>query len=68
MAEERNISIVCNGLAGGGRAIALSRRIATELQSRNIRNTLYLENWPADFIRFTDVWIVGGDGTLNYFF
>jgi len=68
MAEERNISIVCNGLAGGGRAIALSRRIATELQSRNIRNTLYLENWPPDFIRFTDVWIVGGDGTLNYFF
>ena len=68
MAEERNISIVCNGLAGGGRAIALSRRIAEELQSRNIRNTLFSENWPADFNRFTDVWIVGGDGTLNYFF
>lgn len=68
MAEERNISIVCNGLAGGGRAIALSERIATELQSRNIQNTLYVENWPANFNRFTDVWIVGGDGTLNYFF
>ena len=67
MTEERNISIVCNGLAGGGRAIALSKKIVSELQSRNIRNTLYLEDWPADFNRFTDVWIIGGDGTLNYF-
>jgi YegS/Rv2252/BmrU family lipid kinase len=68
MAEERNISIVCNGLAGSGRAIALSKRIVSELQYRNIRNTLYSEDWPADFNSYTDVWIVGGDGTLNYFF
>jgi YegS/Rv2252/BmrU family lipid kinase len=67
MAEEKNISIVCNGLAGGGRAIAMSKRISTELQSRNIRNTLYSEDWPIDLNQFTDVWIVGGDGTINYF-
>ena len=67
MAEERNISIVCNNLAGGGRAVALGKKIARELQSRNIRNRLYVEDWPADFLRFTDVWIIGGDGTLNYF-
>jgi diacylglycerol kinase (ATP) len=65
---ERNISIVCNGLAGGGRAIILSKRIVSELQSRNIRNTLYSEDWPPEFNSYTDVWIVGGDGTLNYFF
>ncbi|HEY5967917.1 MAG TPA: diacylglycerol kinase family protein [Chitinophagaceae bacterium] len=68
MPVERNISIVCNRLAGGGRAIVLSKRIASELQSRNIRNTLYSSDWPADFNTYTDVWIVGGDGTLNYFF
>jgi len=68
MAEERNISIVCNGLAGGGRAIALSKKIAKELHNRNIRHTLFASEWPADFNSFTDVWIVGGDGTLNYFF
>ena len=68
MAAERNISIVCNGLAGGGRAIALSKRIAKELHSRSIRSTLFTAEWPADFNGFTDVWIVGGDGTLNYFF
>lgn len=67
MAEEKNISIVCNSLAGGGRAIALSKKIVSELQSRNVRHTLYSEDWPADFKLSTDVWIVGGDGTLNYF-
>jgi len=65
---ERNISIVCNGLAGGGRAITLSKKIVSELQSRNIRYTLYSEDWPDEFKSYTDVWIVGGDGTLNYFF
>jgi YegS/Rv2252/BmrU family lipid kinase len=65
---ERNISIVCNGLAGGGRAITLSKKIVSDLQSRNIRNTLYSEDWPDEFKSYTDVWIVGGDGTLNYFF
>lgn len=68
MPEERNISIVCNNLAGGGRAVALAKRITGELHNRNIRNSLYTNDWPSDFTRFTDVWIVGGDGTLNYFF
>lgn len=68
MPEERNISIVCNSLAGGGRAVVLARRITGELHNRNVRNSLYNGDWPPDFNRFTDVWIVGGDGTLNYFF
>jgi len=68
MSGERNIAIVCNNRAGGGRAVALGKRIAGELQNRNLKNTLHISEWPADFIRFTDVWIVGGDGTLNFFF
>jgi len=68
MAEGKNISIVCNRLAGGGRSIALGKRISKELQSRNIHNTLFSSEWPSDFSGYTDVWIVGGDGTLNYFF
>src|SRR4026208_1962459 len=68
MPEEKNISIVCNNLAGGGRAVALCKRIAGELHNKGINNTLFVGDWPPDFVRFTDVWIVGGDGTLNYFF
>jgi len=64
----RNISIVCNSLAGGGRAVALGKRIAGELQSRNIKHLVHFADWPENFNQFTDVWIIGGDGTLNYFF
>lgn len=68
MPIERNISIVCNRLAGGGRAVVLGKKIAGELQNRNINFELHVDDWPDNFIPFTDVWIIGGDGTLNYFF
>ena len=68
MLEEKNISIVCNPLAGGGRAVTLGKKIAGELQSRSIKHSLHVEEWPENFNSFTDVWIIGGDGTLNYFF
>ena len=65
---EKNISIVCNHLAGGGRAVILGKRIAGELHDRNIKHSLHVGDWPENFNSFTDVWIIGGDGTLNYFF
>src|SRR5574339_224888 len=68
MPPEKNIAIVCNKLAGNGRSVPISKRIAEELQKRNIIYTLHIEDWPGELIRFTDFWIVGGDGTLNYFF
>ncbi len=67
MLQGKNISIVCNSLAGGGRAISLSSRIAMELKNQGINNTVFKEYWPDNFDGFTDVWIVGGDGTLNFF-
>lgn len=67
MMGEKNISILCNGLAGGGRAVALANRISGELRKRGVQNRLYTESWPANFSQFTDVWVVGGDGTINYF-
>src|SRR6186997_3222831 len=68
MLVEKSISIVSNHLAGGGRAVGLGKRIAGELQNRNIKHSLHVGDWPEDFNSFTDVWIIGGDGTLNYFF
>ena len=68
MPVEKNISIVCNRLAGGGRAVALGKKIAGELQRRDIKHSLHVGDWPENFNSFTDVWIIGGDGTLNFFF
>ena len=64
---EKNIAIVCNPLAGAGRAVMLAEIIAQELTKKNIAHTLFKGAWPHHFNHFTDVFIVGGDGTLNYF-
>ena len=67
MGEQRNIAIVCNPFAGVGRAVTLAKKISSELFNKQISCSLFKEGWPVNFNSFTDVWIVGGDGTLNYF-
>jgi diacylglycerol kinase (ATP) len=63
----KNIAILCNQLAGAGGAPLLGERIALQLSGKQILHSIFIENWPDHFNEFTDVWIVGGDGTLNYF-
>ena len=63
----KKIAIVCNVLAGVGRASLLAEKIAIQLANKNIGHVIFKANWPTDFNYFTDIFIVGGDGTLNYF-
>lgn len=65
--SERNIAIMCNPLAGNGRAVILARKILDELTRRNIPCKSFCEDWPPEFTGFTGIFIAGGDGTLNYF-
>ena len=64
---EKKIAILCNVLAGVGKAILLAEKIEGAVSQKQISYSLFKEKWPEDFDGFTDVWIVGGDGTLNYF-
>lgn len=66
-ANGKYIAIVCNPLAGAGKAVILAEKIATDLSSRKIPHTFFMGNWPLSWDGFTDLFIVGGDGTLNYF-
>lgn len=68
MTAEKNIAVVCNSRAGAGQAILLSQKITAALQEQQILHTLFQDQWPGRFDDFTDIFIVGGDGTLNYFF
>lgn len=65
--NETNIAVVCNPLAGNGRAVNVCGRVLDELHRRQIPNKLFTKNWPDHFDGFTHVFVVGGDGTLNYF-
>lgn len=67
MTPGQHIAILCNPLAGTGKALLLSEKIVDALRGENISFALFQQNWPDDLSVFTNVWIVGGDGTLNYF-
>jgi len=64
---EKNIAILCNPFAGDGKAVELAEKILAELSGKNISNKIFKKQWPLDLGQFTDIFIVGGDGTLNYF-
>ena len=63
----KNIAILSTQLAGAGRAVELANKIISALSGKQIPHSFFKETWPPEFNGFTDIWIVGGDGTLNYF-
>lgn len=64
---EKNIAIVCSQLAGVGRSVILAEKVSKSITEKNIAHTIFVNDWPPDFNSFSDVWIVGGDGSINYF-
>lgn len=63
----KKIAIVANKLAGGGVSVSITNGITQILQLKGVEFEAFIEVWPKDFVSFSDVWVVGGDGTLNYF-
>ncbi len=65
--NDKNIAVVCNPLAGAGRAVDFANRLCEELKKRQLNFTLFANGWPDRFDGYTEVYIAGGDGTLNFF-
>jgi diacylglycerol kinase (ATP) len=61
------VAIVANPAAGSGRAMRMVEEIVSILEHKNISFSVFDTSWPNDFDGFSDVWIVGGDGTLHFF-
>ena len=61
------IAILVNPRSGRGKAVKTGNWIAKELTERNIMFVIFRNSWPEELINFREVWIVGGDGTVNYF-
>jgi YegS/Rv2252/BmrU family lipid kinase len=41
--------------------------VSTILKQKGIEHSTFTANWPDNWIDFTEAWVTGGDGTLNYF-
>ena len=65
--KNKHIAIVCNPQAGNGKALEVADKIVLHLKAKGIPYSLFTAQWPQVWNNITEVWIVGGDGTLNYF-
>jgi YegS/Rv2252/BmrU family lipid kinase len=63
----RCIAVTINPASGKGRAVKTGHWLGAQLKELNIKHELFTNEWPQHFDGFTEVWIVGGDGTVNYF-
>jgi YegS/Rv2252/BmrU family lipid kinase len=63
----RSIAILVNPRSGKGLAVNTGKRLSELLSSRNIAHEIFSDQWPSALSAFSEVWLVGGDGTMNFF-
>lgn len=63
--EEKNVALLVNPLHA--KALRVAGEIGVLLKKKNIAHTVFIASWPQAWTDLTEAWIVGGDGTLNYF-
>ena len=60
-----NICILINPFSAG-RLKKVIGEVTKSLGSLNIPYSIYVNNWPDSLLSYSDLWIIGGDGTLNF--
>lgn len=63
------VAILGNTNAGKGRSNDVAIWLKKQLGLKQIDSVIFSEQWPTteQLELFTDCWIIGGDGTINYF-
>ncbi|ULQ52870.1 diacylglycerol/lipid kinase family protein [Flavihumibacter fluvii] len=64
---QKPIAILCNPRAGKHRSAKIFQTITSKLVERSIPFHGFEEEWPDQLNGFSAAWLIGGDGTLNYF-
>ncbi|MEI6189621.1 MAG: diacylglycerol kinase family protein [Chitinophagia bacterium] len=67
--EITNVAILANSIAGKGKSKQHALWLQEQLLHKGIQSTMYIQDWPIQQLleSFSDVWVIGGDGTINYF-
>lgn len=65
----KKVVLLTNLAAGKGKALRVSREVSALLHHYRIPFTFFSNSWPEtlDKHECSDVFLIGGDGTLNYF-
>ncbi len=59
--------IVINPLANKKKVRNIVNVISSALSKRQVDFIAFTESWPQEINIYKEVWVIGGDGTLNYF-
>jgi diacylglycerol kinase (ATP) len=64
---EKHIALVCNPTNENQKPVQITAGIEVLLSGMDIPHKVFIETWPETFDGFTEAWIIGGDGTINWF-
>lgn len=64
---DKHIALVCNPTFENRKALGITSDVQILLSGIDIPHKAFTSTWPETFEGFTEVWIVGGDGTINWF-
>jgi diacylglycerol kinase (ATP) len=65
--SEKHIALVCNPTRENEKSLRITGSIEILLSGMDIHHKVFTSAWPQTFNEFTEVWIIGGDGTINWF-
>ncbi|HEX6332937.1 MAG TPA: YegS/Rv2252/BmrU family lipid kinase [Flavisolibacter sp.] len=66
MQPTKYIALLSNP-AGSHKTLQTAEKISLLLKRHGARHSTFTRLWPSSFDAFTEVWLVGGDGTVNWF-
>jgi diacylglycerol kinase (ATP) len=61
------IVVLYNNISANGKGKKSALRLCNILEQKQIYYTSYENTWPLNLDEYKEVWVIGGDGTFNYF-
>jgi diacylglycerol kinase (ATP) len=65
--ENRNIALLVNPTMGNAKALLMAKEVSSLLHDTGIGYDILDKKWPGSLDDFSEAWIIGGDGTVNWF-
>ena len=63
----RTLTLLINPFANKKRIKRIVKQIIAALSQRKIQFTAFADSWPKEINSYKEAWLIGGDGTVNYF-
>jgi YegS/Rv2252/BmrU family lipid kinase len=63
----KHIALICNPTSTNKRALEVCGKLSKLLHQKNIEHSIFITKWPENWNGISGAWIIGGDGTVNYF-